>query len=278
MARKNETAPETTTDTVDATADDVQDFSAFTQAAHAAIEGADKTTGDITEDGLKSSLDAYRGLANIKTRNAAKSWADDETKAAIMGGDILKARSVMAIKENLSSGAARTPAAPKDPTDAFVNKVAQLQLAASLVGADVPEGVSADWTEKVEGAVATLREEFEKFSALGEDDSQDGFTPAVKKVARLIAGKASGNGPSYDGPRRNVGTHIGQAFESLPSGSFLTVTELAKAESAEYGDDHPTTGAISARLFPSNGSEAKLPEGITAVIPEDGSARGASKA
>jgi len=65
-------------------------------------------------------------------------------------------------------------------------------------------------------------------------------------------------------------------FADLPVGSFLTVTEISKADSDEYGDDHPTTGAVSARLFPKSG-KPQLPEGIEEVIPEDGSARGARK-
>jgi hypothetical protein len=53
--------------------------------------------------------------------------------------------------------------------------------------------------------------------------------------------------------RRDIGAHIVSAFEGLAEGTFLTVGEIRAHRSHEYGDEFPSAGAISARLFPSNG-------------------------
>lgn len=53
--------------------------------------------------------------------------------------------------------------------------------------------------------------------------------------------------------RRDIAAHIGSAFFSQPSGAFLTVNEIRNHRSEEYGDEFPSAGAISARLFPATG-------------------------
>lgn len=55
------------------------------------------------------------------------------------------------------------------------------------------------------------------------------------------------------GTRRDIGAHIVSAFEGLPEGAFLTVGQIRSHRSEEYGDEFPSAGAISARLFPSSG-------------------------
>jgi len=53
--------------------------------------------------------------------------------------------------------------------------------------------------------------------------------------------------------RRDIGAHIASAFAGLPDETFLTVREIRRHRSDEYGDEFPSAGAISARLFPSSG-------------------------
>jgi hypothetical protein len=55
------------------------------------------------------------------------------------------------------------------------------------------------------------------------------------------------------GSRRDIGAHIASAFDGLPEGAFLTVAQIRSHRSAEYGDEFPSAGAISARLFPPTG-------------------------
>lgn len=39
--------------------------------------------------------------------------------------------------------------------------------------------------------------------------------------------------------RRDIGAHIVSAFEGLPEGAFLTVREIRRNRSDEYGDEFP---------------------------------------
>lgn len=52
------------------------------------------------------------------------------------------------------------------------------------------------------------------------------------------------------GRRRDISKHIQSAFADLPVGSFLSIAEIVRHRSEEYGDDHPAAGAVAARLFP----------------------------
>lgn len=74
--------------------------------------------------------------------------------------------------------------------------------------------------------------------------------------------------------RRDVGAHIQHAFGDLRPGDFLTIQQISRTKSPEYGDDAPSPGAISARLFPRDGR----PSSIAGVEPaRDGGVRGAKK-
>ncbi|MGV9949212.1 DUF262 domain-containing protein [Rhodococcus aetherivorans] len=75
--------------------------------------------------------------------------------------------------------------------------------------------------------------------------------------------------------RRDIGQHIVHAFADLEVGDFLTVGEIRKTPSPQYPiNDLPSAGAISARLFPSNGGPTTVP-GVVGVIV--GGRRGARK-
>lgn len=63
-------------------------------------------------------------------------------------------------------------------------------------------------------------------------------------------------------PRRDIGAHIVNAFANKPPGTFLTINQIRTTSSPEYGDELPSAGAISARLFPSSG--ATTVPGVTA--------------
>jgi hypothetical protein len=58
----------------------------------------------------------------------------------------------------------------------------------------------------------------------------------------------------YFGPRRDVGQHIISAFTDKPEHAELTVAEIARHRSVEYGDDSPGAGAVAARLFDADGT------------------------
>ena len=110
--------------------------------------------------------------------------------------------------------------------------------------------------------VESSREQAGAYLAWLQSDAEDkgdepaDLTPVVKNAVKLALGKAakaggrSGGGSTFTGERRDIGKHIESAFADVPSGKFLTVAEIRKHKSEEYGDNPPSAGAISARLFP----------------------------
>lgn len=283
-----ETTEETTEATeapaAEATEETPIDLGPFQAAANEAVSQADESTGDLTTELINSVNTVYRDIDGIKGKNQARSWLEEQMKAAIVGKDIMRARAFVELKENLSAGggsstSTRTPA---DPTTAFVNKVAALSIASTLVSSRVPEGVSEDWAEQVEAKVNELAEQVDAYASYIDSTDEDAEAPEVSPVVRqafkLSAGKASGAGGSSrvaGGPRRDIEKHLQQVFENEEVGAFLTINEIAKAKSTEYGDDRPSAGAVSARLFKKDGS-AYSGNGIEAVA-EEGKPRGARK-
>lgn len=280
-------APEVTDEATTApaetkTEDKPVDLGPFQTAAEAAISQADPSTGDLPKDAIDSVNKVYREIDGIKGKNAARAWLDEQMKAAIMGKDILRARTFVSLKDGLSAGSGSTgPKAPADPTQAFVQKVVALRLATDQVIGNVPEGVGDDWTEKADELYASLGDDVTAYKAYMDSDDEDAEAPEVSPVVRqafkLASGRgaAGGSGRVSGGPRRDIEKHLLQVFADLEVGSFLTVNEIAKAASTEYGDDRPSAGAVSARLFP-KGRDAYSANGLQATN-EEGKVRGATK-
>jgi hypothetical protein len=277
-----EPAAEATAPAAEKVEDKPVDLEPFKASAEAAIGQADKTTGDLSEEVIDSVNKVYREIEGVKGKNQARAWLDEEMKSAIMGKDIFRARSIVNLKDGLSAGSGSSgPKTPADPTTAFVQKVVALRLATDEVIGNVPEGVSEEWTGKADELLASLTDDIASYRAYVASTDEDAEAPEVSPVVRQAFKLASGRGSSggsgrvAGGPRRDIEKHLIQVFEGLEDGSFLTVNEIAKAASTEYGDDRPSAGAVSARLFP-KGRDSYNANGIVAVN-EEGSVRGARK-
>lgn len=302
MARRsNSPAPEADTTTVDETvveepttegteapAEETKteapeaDLTEFKAAATQAVSEADESTGDLPASAIDAVNKVYREIDGVKGKNAARSWIEAEMKAAIVGKDIMKARAFVTLKDGLSAGSGSSgPKAPADPTLAFVQKVVSLRLALDEVVGNVPEGVDESWTEKADELFGSLGDEVAAFRTYSQSDDADAEQPEVSPVVRqafkLASGRGGGSGSARvsGGPRRDIEKHLTQVFAELEVGAFLTVNEIAKASSTEYGDDRPSAGAVSARLFP-KGREPYEGNGIKATN-EEGKVRGATK-
>jgi hypothetical protein len=259
------------------------DLGPFQAAAEDAITKADASTGDLPKDSLDAVNKVYREIEGVKGKNQARGWLDEQMKAAIIGKDITRARTFVMLKDNLSAGSGTAgPKAPADPTQAFIQKVAALRLATDEVTSNVPEGVGEDWSTKADELLASLADEVESFRAYQASEDADAEQPEVSPVVRqafkFAAGRGSAGGGGSrvaGGPRRDIEKHLIQVFDGLDVGSFMTVNEIAKAHSTEYGDDRPSAGAVSARLFP-KGREPYAKNGLQATN-EDGKVRGATK-
>lgn len=240
------------------------DLTAFNEAVASAVAEKDESTGVVPEANLAEVTKQYRALDGVKPKNKAKAAVDELMLAAVDAMDAQLARAYSMVQQNLTAGSgAKKESTPADPTAAFVARVAALQIAYGLVTQSVPENVGADWQEKVTAAVAEAQEGVQAMQAHLTKEVPEGeergdapeVSPIVRSAFKLAQGKASGGGrvSGGSGVRRDVGKHITEAFAEHPSGHVLKVSEIANFKSTEYGDDKPSQGAVSARLFPTSG-------------------------
>jgi hypothetical protein len=261
-------APET--DAPEAPEYDLTDFQA---ALKQALEVRDETTGVVPEANVSEVVVAYRQIKGAAGKRAAKEIVDEAMKEAMREANLSVARANLSISEKLVAGPSgggssksSTPREPVDPTEAFVELAAGLRLATTLVGNTAPEGVAEDWQEKAKEKVDDAFGDAETFLAwLQSEDEGKGDEPevpafvkaavklALGKSARVGTARARATGGGYSGERRDVAKHIQSAFADVAEGTFLAVAEIRNHKSEEYGNDAPSAGAISARLFPRNG-------------------------
>lgn len=249
------------------------DLGPFQAAVNEAITHADENTGELSLENLAPVNEAYRQIDGVKGKNSARGWVEDQMKAAIMGSGeyssldqaqkIQLARSFVAVKDGLSAGSGGgSTKTPTDPTEAFVQRVVALRLAEAQVVGTVPDGVSPEWETKASELASSLSAQVDAYATwAGTPDTEESprgdapeVSPVVRQAFKLAQGKASGgNGGGstrpVGAPRRSIETHMKQVFEGLDSGAFLTVNEIAKIASTEYGTDRPSAGAVSAHLF-----------------------------
>lgn len=249
-------------------ADAEVDLTAFNAAVDTAIAEKDSSTGELAPVFIDPVNAEYRKLDGLKAKNKAKAALNERMKSAMNDLDITTARAYLALSDALTAagGAShKAEKAPADPTEAFVQRVVGLRLALELATGTVPEGVAEDWRDKAKASFDENIEPAREFAAFVADESDDkGDEPEVSnvvkaavklsqgKAAKIGAARASGGG-SFTGERRDIGAHIASAFESAEVGTFLSVAEIRNHTSSEYGDSHPSAGAISARLFPKSG-------------------------
>lgn len=235
------------------------DLTAFTERVEAAVAERDEATGEVPEASILAAQSEYRALDGLKAKNAAKKLVEERMREAMNQRDISSARAFMLVSDNLTAGAsASKEKVPADPKEAFLQRYTALVLAAQLVAEDAPEGVDPS-TITVEDLVEAAK----ALRAYEADESEDkGDAPeasaVVKAAVKLATGKSArvggrSGGSTFTGERRDIGKHIAEAFEGEETGSFLTVAEIRKFKSEEYGDNPPSAGAISARLFPTSG-------------------------
>lgn len=248
----------------------------FNDSIEAAITGADSATGEPTEDGVKAVQEEYRKLDGNKAKAAARTAIKEGMKAAVREGQLERAKCLMTLDEKVKAAPAKTsvPREAKkiDPTEAYVANRATLHLAfANLV---TPEGLAEDAEAQATAKVEELNGSVAGYIAWlsGDKDTrgeEPEVDPIVKAASKLAVGKkARATGSSgtsrasgYSGPVRSVKSHIASAFAGVESGTFLKVSDIVKHESAEYGSDHPSPGAVSASL-----KSAKFD--VEGVVPE----------
>lgn len=267
-----------------AKAPETVDLTAWNDAVSAALENADKTTGTVPEANVSAVVTAYRALST-KGRAEAKKAVQGHLRTQVQDRQIAKAQAVMALSDAMTEGTAtkatREHREPVDPTKAFVDRAVLLALARTIVTSKVPDGVKPNWKELANQEVQDLQPQVEAYAAFlkaraehtGEGDEPtepEGISPVVKGAFKLAQGKSAGlpkarvqgtasSKAPFEGPTRSIVRHIQEAFEDLPSGAFLKVNEIRKHQSREYGNDLPSSGAVSSRLKSKNKIEGVTP-------------------
>lgn len=247
------------------------DLTAFEQAIEAAVtddEKRDTNTGELVPELIEPVNTAFRDLQGAKAKNKARAVLNEKMKGAMNALDMPLARSYMILSDNLSAagGHAKSEKVPADPTEAYVQRVVGLVLASRLAQGHVPEGVDDGWKDKVQAVLDEAQPKAEAYlqwrnTADDERGDEPEVDSVVKAAVKLVEGKAakvggstrSSGGSTFDGPRRDIGEHIKSAFANVESGTFLTIAEIRKHRSEEYGDNPPSAGAIAARLTPKSG-------------------------
>jgi hypothetical protein len=279
-----EVAPTEEVETKTESTEETLDLTGFEAVVAEAIEGMDVSTGEVPPTEVAKVNEAYRSLDGQKGKAAARTWLENQMKHALKESkDFIRARAFVMLKDGLSSaGGHSAPRPPADPTKAFVQKVAAFSLALNILEASVPENVSEDWHTQYDELLTSLGDEVETYQEYVNSDDEEAEEPAVSPVVRQafklatsrVRGGGAGSSRVPGAPRRDVSKHLAQVFADLEVGSFLKVNEIAKAASEEYGDDRPSSGAVSSRLFP-KGKDAYSADGIEAC--EMNGARGARK-
>lgn len=234
------------------------DLAPFKEAVAAALAEGDASTGQLPETSIAKVNEAYRAIDGNKGKGEARKYLEEAMLEAVGKLDAVAARGYSDLKSNLSAaGGSKSERTPADPTAAFVQRVASLRLALSIVESDRPEGVDDSKIESLVTESQALVDQQKAYLADESEDKGDGpeLTPVVRAAFKAASGKATGGsrstGGNSGGVRRDIGKHIASAFADVEDGTFLTIAEIAKHKSAEYeGTDGPSQGAISARLFP----------------------------
>lgn len=272
------------------------DFGPFEAAVAAAQEGKDAATGELAPVFIAPVQEAFRKLDGAKNKNKAKAILNEGMKDAMNGMDIQTARAYMTLSDSLTVAAAHAKAerVPTDPTEAFVQLIVGLRLAVDLASASVPEGVKEDWSEQAGTLLTANTEAASAYLAWtnrtapeegAEDVAEPETSSFVKAAVKLSQGKSGkvggkatkGTGTPFTGDRRDIAKHISEAFASKTAGDFLTVSEIKNFHSDEYGDNPPSAGAISARLFPRGGKACTLTDVVPATSADGKGNKGATK-
>jgi len=252
------------------------DLTEFKARVAEAVEGKDSSTGEVAPGLFEPVSAAYRAIDGVKGKNAAKAFVSDQMRDAMNSTDIQSARAYMNLGDHLTAATPHAGSArvPTDPTEAFIHLIVGLRLAQALAAENVPEGVAEDWSGKADALLTSSEGPAREYLAWTKsEDENKGDEPIVESVVKaavkLSVGKSAKVGSAarststpFTGTRRDIGKHIAAAFEGIESGTFLTVAQIRKHHSDEYGDELPSAGAVSARLFPRNNGKCTI-EGIT---------------
>lgn len=284
----------------DAKAEEVDPKDKVLTLAHQLVDERDQATGALSTQAVAQFGAAYRELdPNGKkavraglTASISENMSSETEDTDLIYANLLKAKTYNELlNETKKSATATKAAAPKvDPTESYVEQYMATQIAAmSLVRSKEVDVEKAG--ESIQNLVTAYSNpesaEYQAFQAYvtwlrAEDKEKRGDEPEVpefvKKGLKIAEGKAVGRATRKassgtksssgggGGKNRNVGTHVTEALAEREVGEFVSIADICKFKSSEYGEDSPSAGAVSARLFPPSGGPSTIEnvEGVTA--------------
>jgi len=287
-------------------------FAEFEAKVNEAVEARDQTTGDVPTVNVAPVKLAYAALPTPGLKKKARDFLETGMKTSLTKElNASKAKVYMDLGAEVKTTTAQREQVvkpPVDPTQAHVEKVSAFYLAVSMLTPG--EGVSPDWTAKVQELSKSLAPEVKAWQAYEvdhnswategkkTDETDEAYAAREPKapevhvvvknaakiahgrggnVAKVRAPKAAGTATStgtrdaYTGPKRSVKSHIQEVFASVPVGTFLKTGQIAKTRTEEYPDGNASSGAITAAL-----SSPKF--NLEGIVPaQDGGVGGARK-
>lgn len=189
----------------------------------------------------ESTVAKYRaGSRSVKM--TIRSLVQNAMNDAVMRGDIIAAN-----QHRVTLAACTTTTEKTAPNygDILARRVATLRYAADLIesGAVIPDGMP--------------------------DDVACGVVSGDTFVAVVADANAMASAKITRSARHDIDGVFDRAFDGMPSGSFLTVAEIAARGAID--DYRPSNGAVAARLFPRSGNACTLvgytPVAATATTP-----------
>jgi|SRR5688572_18393563 len=243
---------------------------------------SDKLKGEIKQ----KYIDLPAGQGKDSARQQVKEWVKGLIEQSIVGLAGERARTFFLIQSeclNAKGANTGTGAVVKqvDPVEDYINEVVALYLAPYLLAKPDDAG---DVSTKVNARAEELSKHLAGYATwLHADAETRGDEPEVpdevRRAGRIATGKttrtagtrkratASGDGTpraTYNGPRRDVAKHVAEFFGG-EVGKVALMGEIAKFQSAEYGNDRPSSGAVTARIWPTSGNASTIP-GVEAVM------------
>lgn len=264
-----EATPEVDAEKAAAEAKAEGEYTEYQAVVDTALADRDEATGNLPVVQIEAVKAKYRTLSGAKYKNKAKNLLTEKLREAVAGRDIILGTAIMALTDAVhNAGPAPRQSAPKatvDPAAAYREKMVILHLAYALGRGHSPEGVDTEAElAKVENTVNELTDAADAYYAWATNTADDkGDEPEVdalvKKAVKASLLKAASRAASTGGtstpreagaPRRNIRTHIAQAFDKLGKGAgeILKVAEIAKQETDEYPAGDASPGAVSAAL------------------------------
>lgn len=232
------------------------DITAFIAVVTDAVQGADPDTGTISDVAALEVRKSYQELPGTANKSAGRKYVNENIIAAMTAFDITTARAYLecqnSIQIKMASSTADKAITPEARTKIFVDRVVALRVASECITDNPPEGISDDWSHKVEEKFTELLEAVR----IENKDAPSGRADValVNKFLNLKNTRAaSSSDPAkavYSGPRRDVGMHIKEVLAKYPEGTFLTIAQIHAESSSQYGPNEVSLGALNSRLFP----------------------------